>query len=222
MTILLGCTAFATEEEWDEIPFTDVTEDDWYYDSVYAVYNLGLLNGIDATTFAPNETMTRAMLVTVLYRIISSTNGHILDNYPSSGFKDVSLNQWYTEAVDWGVYCGIVTGVDAEHFNPMDPVTREQTATLFFRLASNYCWVDSENTRIPWDNGARDDLSDYPDADKIFPYAQEAFAWAVANKIIEGTTLENDTTPILAPSQSATRAQVSAIIVRFISYIDQL
>ncbi|MGI6013764.1 MAG: S-layer homology domain-containing protein [Oscillospiraceae bacterium] len=216
LVVALGCTAFAT----DDFPFTDVPENSWYYDYVNAVYQAGIMKGVSETEFAPHATMTRAMLVTVLYRLIEEDPS---TDYPTSGFYDVANDQWYTEAVDWGVYNGFISGVEPRYFHPDDPVSREQAAALFFRIASAYVWVLEDGSEIPWDNGARADLSRYPDANNVFDYAKEAFQWAVANDIIEGTTAsENDPTPILAPGQSATRAQVAAIIVRFVIYLDNL
>lgn len=220
MIAALGCFAFATEQDWMDLPFADVSEDDWYYDDVYAAYALGLVKGTSDTTFEPNITMTRAMLVTVLYRIIDP-RAHILPDYPDSGFSDVSRNQWYTEAVDWAVYCNIANGMDATHFSPAEPVTREQAATFLFRLASTYRW-EIGSQKIPWDNGNRADLSSYPDLSEVHAYAVTPLQWAVANGIIKGTTLIDDDTLLLAPSASATRAQVCALVVRFVDYIDNL
>ena len=214
----LGCTAFAIEAEQDTIPFTDVSEDSWYYHDVYTAYHLGLMNGMTDTTFAPEETMTRAMLVMVLYRIAGEDPEAV---YPSSNFADVPANTWYTQAVNWAADCGIAFGTDPEHFRPNESVNRQQAVTFFFRLASNYCWKSlMGDTEVPWDNSHRADLSKYVDCSHVQEYAVEAFQWAVANSIVDG--IPSDDSATLSPSNSATRAQLSAIAVRFEAHINSM
>ena len=214
LVVALGCTAFAS----GDLPFTDVPENSWYYVYVNTVYEEGFMNGTSATTFSPQGTMTRGMLITVLYRM--ATFGEEFEtDYPSAGFFDVDPDIWYAEAVDWGVYYGIVKGTGGRYFSPDDPITREQAATFFLRTASQLPLEDG--SQIPLDNGMRADLNDFPDANNVHDYAVEALQWAVANDIITGTTNDYNEV-ILAPRDSATRAQLAAIVTRFALYLYDL
>lgn len=212
LIVALGCTAFATEPEIDvectkescTLPFEDVSVDSWYHSYVHFVYEHDLMVGTAETIFAPDETMNRAMLVTVLYRL---TEPYFDEEVPASAFVDVPADTWYTEAVDWAAYHGVVFGVDEEHFDPMGPVTREQTAAILFRFANVF----------ELDDGLRADLSEFPDVGNIQPYAVEAFEWAVINELIFGS-LEDDTV-VLDPQGSATRAQVATLIARYAVYL---
>ncbi len=183
------------ESQPEPLPFTDVAESDWFYDAVRYAYENGLMGGIGDNLFAPNHPTTRAQLVTILYR---------LEGEPAvtgqGPFTDVEADTWYTDAVTWAAEEGVVNGVSATQFAPGNNITREQLATILFRYAQ----------AKGYDVSPRADLSGFPDAGDILPYAQEAMAWAVAEGLLQG--FEDDT---LRPQGNATRAQIATILMRF-------
>ena len=127
------------------LPFTDVREADWFYDDVVYAYENGLFSGTSDTTFSPNASMTRAMLVTVLYR---------LEGQPTvsgrSGFSDVKLNSYYEDAVTWAADNGIVNGTGATTFSPNANVTREQMAAILYRYAQyKHCLLYTSRPDLP-------------------------------------------------------------------------
>lgn len=180
------------------LPFSDVKSGNWFYDAVKYAYEQGLMTGTSATTFAPNGTMNRAMIVTVLYR---------LENSPAvtgaSKFTDVPAGQWYSDAVAWAAANKIVNGYDETTFGPMNAVTREQMAAILFR----YEQVKGlENVTL------EENLNRFPDQNKISAYAIPALQWAVGQKIINGNA---DGT--LDPTGTATRAQVAQIFTNLLN-----
>lgn len=180
------------------LPFTDVKSDNWFYDAVKYAYAQGLMTGTSATTFAPNGTMNRAMIVTVLYRLEKSpaVTG-------ASKFTDVPAGQWYSDAVAWAAANKIVNGYDETTFAPMNAVTREQMAAILFR----YEQVKGlENVTL------EENLNRFPDQNKISAYAIPALQWAVGQKIINGNA---DGT--LDPTGTATRAQVAQIFTNLLN-----
>lgn len=180
------------------LPFTDVKSGDWFYPAVQYAYAQGLMTGTSATTFAPNGTMNRAMIVTVLYRLEKSpaVTG-------ASKFTDVPAGQWYSDAVAWAAANKIVNGYDETTFGPMNAVTREQMAAILFR----YEQVKGlENVTL------EENLNRFPDQNKISAYAIPALQWAVGQKIINGNA---DGT--LDPTGTATRAQVAQIFTNLLN-----
>lgn len=180
------------------LPFTDVKSGHWFYDAVQYAYAQGLMTGTSATTFAPNGTMNRAMIVTVLYRLEKSpaVTG-------ASKFTDVPAGQWYSDAVAWAAANKIVNGYDETTFGPMNAVTREQMAAILFR----YEQVKGlENVTL------EENLNRFPDQNKISAYAIPALQWAVGQKIINGNA---DGT--LDPTGTATRAQVAQIFTNLLN-----
>lgn len=176
------------------LPFTDVSTYDWFYEYVKYVYDNGIMDGIDVGVFGPGITTTRAMLVTMLYRVagepyVSGTND----------FADVAANTWYTDAVTWASKNGIVTGVDVGVFNPNGAITREQLATILYRYAEY----------VGEDVSARASLSRFTDTGSISAYARDAMSWAVAEGILDGRTATE-----LAPTGECTRAEVATMIAR--------
>lgn len=181
--------------EAPDLPFSDVTESDWFYDAVTYAYENGLMDGVGAGLFAPNSETTRAQLVTILYRLSGQPA-------PSgdSGFSDVETGTWYTDAVAWAAQNGIVNGVSDTQFVPGDDITREQLAVILYRYA----------TYQGYDVSQRADLSGFVDAGTISTYAQEALSWANAQGLVLG--FEDDS---LRPQGTATRAQIAAVLMRF-------
>lgn len=186
------------EFDTDKAPkslFDDVESDAWYFNAVEFVVDAGLFNGISKTEFAPEDTMTRAMLVTVLYRL--SGEGDVLTDLD---FVDVEKNAWYADAVAWAYENGIANGISETEFAPDAELTREQLATILFRYAE-HLGLDTEKHA---------DLSRFEDIEALGTWAYDAVAWSVEAGLINGTS---DT--LLAPGSSATRAQVATILMRF-------
>lgn len=173
------------------MPFADVPEGAWYYDAVSYVYANGLMDGVSATTFAPDANMTRAMLVTILWRV----EGEPVVNYLLP-FTDVPADAWYTEAVRWAASEGIVTGVSDTSFAPNAEITREQLAAILHRYAGEPATAAN--------------LAGYADGASVSAYAVDAMRWCVEHGIITGVT---DTT--LEPQGTATRAQCATMLMWF-------
>lgn len=184
-----------SEKDCPSEKFTDVDQSKWYHEGVdYAIKN-GLMNGTGANTFAPDATTTRAMVVTILYRLDGEPA--VTKNIP---FADVPAGKWYSDAINWAAANGIVDGYGNNKFGPDDTITREQMAAILYRYASykGYNVSDLAN------------LSGYTDAGKVSTWADTAVRWAVSAGLIEGTSGST-----LSPSGSATRAQVATILMRF-------
>ena len=181
-----------------KLPFTDVSTSDWFYDDVAFVYKNGLFSGTDSRSFSPNASMTRAMLVTVLYR---------LEGDPTvtgrSSFTDVRSGAYYEKSVIWAAANGIVTGTDSTSFSPDAKVTREQLAAILYRYA--------QYRKLDTDASAK--LNSFTDADSVSAYASEALGWAVSEGLINGASGK------LMPKGDATRAQVAAILHRFVKNV---
>ena len=194
VTVVHGTKA---EEPWVN-PFRDVTESDWFYDDVRFANQNGLFNGVEKDLFAPEEPMTRGMLVTVLWRLDGETAPKT-----ATTFTDVDANAYYADAVAWAAESGVVNGIGGNKFDPEGNVTREQIAAILFRYAS----------LKGVDTAARADLTAFPDAEKTSAYAHDALSWAVAAELVKGT--KEGSTIYLDPQGSATRAQVAAILSRY-------
>lgn len=176
--------------------FVDVAPDAWYTDAVQYAYDHGLMTGTSATTFAPNTTTTRAMIVSILARQENVTSAE------DAGFTDVAAGDWYATAVNWAAREGIIAGFEDESFRPNAAITREQLAAIL----CNYSAWKGEDT------SARADLDEYTDAISISSWATDTMSWAVAEQLLAGVT-ENT----LEPQGAATRAQVAAVLQRFLS-----
>lgn len=180
-----------------DMPFVDVPGDAWYAGGVRYVYAHGLMNGTGNWRFSPNRTTTRAMIATILYRMEGSPRV-----YGTSQFGDVVSGSWYEDAVIWATQNDIVEGYTSKTFGPNDPITREQMAAMLYRYA-DYCRCDMSAGRYV-------DLSKYSDMNEISDYAIPALRWAVGEEIIEGRTGKR-----LAPTDTATRAEVAVMLMRF-------
>lgn len=186
------------EDETVKADFADVAADAWYADAVQYVYENGMMSGTSETTFSPDLTTTRGMIVTILYRLEGSPD---LSNenlgYP---YADVDANAYYADAVYWARQNGIVSGMSAEQFAPNNAITREQMAAILYRYAQFK----------GYDVSAKADLSVYTDAANVGTYATDAMAWANGAQLITGTSQAT-----LTPAGNATRAQVATILMRF-------
>ena len=181
------------------LPFPDVTEGDWFYDAVRYAYETGLMDGVGDNLFAPNSQTTRAQLVTILYRLEGEP-----EVSGTSGFSDVAAGTWYTDAVAWAAQNGIVNGVSDTEFAPGDDITREQLAAILYRYAAYQ----------GYDVSQRADLSGFGDAESISGYAQEALSWAHAQGLVLG--FEDGS---LRPQGTASRAQIAAVLMRFLAAV---
>lgn len=193
--LLLLCMALPVSAAKDSHPFNDVSDSAWYAPYVEYVYQHGLMEGTSKTTFAPNQQMTRCMLVTVLWRMDGSGN-----TTGSTPFADVQTNGYYYNALVWAYQNGIITGTSPNTFSPNAPITREMMVTIFYRYA------ESQGK----DTGNLNNLNQYTDREKIAGYAKIPFQWAVQAGVINGNT---DTT--LNPRGTATRAECATILKRF-------
>ena len=177
------------------LPFADVPSGSWYYDDVAYVYDTGLMTGLTATAFGPNLSTTRGMIVTILWR---------MENEPVAKhgcpFADVRRGSYYEQAIAWASENGIVTGFDASTFAPDRAITREQLAAILFRFAA-YRGMDAVTLR--------ENLSSFQDQAAISAYAVSALNWAVGEGLMQGTGDK------LEPTGNATRAQVAAMLRRF-------
>ena len=195
MTVYAGWRA---DENPDIVvnPFTDVSEKDWFYNDAMFVYKNGLMLGTSKTLFSPHGTVTRGMMATILWRMEGS-----LAPKDENSFTDVEAGRWYADAITWTTENGIFAGYSKDKFGPDDPITREQLTAIFYRYADykGYKLTITEN------------LDKFEDADKITDYAKMVMQWAVGNGLIKGKS-EN----LLDPQGTATRAEISAMLHRFI------
>lgn len=177
--------------------FSD-TNGHWAADAILFASSRELFQGVGASTFVPDGTMTRAMLATVLYRLESAAaNG-------TSSFHDVIAGEWYADAVIWANQAGIVTGYGNGLFGVDDTITREQLATMLYRYAG-YIGVSTD---------AAGELSRFSDVEEVSEWADRAMKWAVGCGLITGKDHAS-----LDPAGTATRAEVATMLMRFVSLI---
>ena len=178
-------------------PFTDLDANAWYHDGVHWALESGVMSGVSTDTFAPDTPVSRAMLVTMLWRQAGTpaAAGQI-------DFTDVSPGRWYTEAVRWAAEQGIVNGYNAQTFGPDDAISREQFAVILWRYAS------LQGADVS--SGVVDRLGQYLDTEKIAPWALVAMRWAVHTGLIRGVSDDS-----LCPKAGATRAQAATLLMRF-------
>jgi GH25 family lysozyme M1 (1,4-beta-N-acetylmuramidase) len=171
-------------------PFTDVTEQDWFYQVVMSAYEDGVVKGMTDTTFVPTGTASRGQVITMLYRMMDEPS-----YTQTAGYTDLTAD-YYKDAVNWAAENGVVNGYSDTSFGPDKAITRQDLATILYRLAGS--------------PAVTADLSQYADSDSVSTYAAQAMAWAVEKGIISG--YEDST---LRPKKQATRAEVCAMLVRY-------
>ena len=172
-------------------------ENGWYHTGVDFMVRNGFMNGVADDAFDVDGNLTRAQLVTILYRIAGEP-----ESTATNPFADVADGQWYTNAVIWAAENGIVKGVNTTTFAPNDQITREQIATILFRYAKA--------------EKVEGKLAGFPDAEQVSDYAADAMAWAVEQGLINGIS-ESDGKTYLAPQETATRAQIAVILMRYLT-----
>ena len=180
----------------DVNPFTDISEKDWFYGDVMFVYENGLMLGTSKTLFSPHGTVMRGMMATILWRMEGSPVPK-----GKNSFTDVEAGKWYADAITWTAENGIFAGYGKDKFGPDDPITREQLAAIFYRYA------DYKG----YDLTVKGDLDKFKDADKITDYAKTAMQWAVGSGLVKGKSGN-----LLDPQGTATRAEIAAMLHRFI------
>ena len=192
LMLSLGMNTFAAAEDTG---FSDVDAGAWYAGAVEYVRDNGLMSGVSDTAFAPDESMTRGMLVTTLYRLAGSpplANENL--GYP---FADVPGDAWYADGVYWARLNGVVSGYSDERFGPDDPVTREQAAAILWRYAGSPAAQAGQS---------------FADESEISLYAAQAVDWARAIGIMNGSDGNR-----FLPGERATRAQVAIILQNYLT-----
>lgn len=183
--------------------YEDIDVDAWYYDSVDWVVDRGYMSGYgDGTNFGPADDLSRAQMVTVLYRLAGEPDA---DPEDVTRFPDCDPNAFYAKALAWAFSEGVFTGMEDGSFAPSDGLTREQAATALFRLAE----------AVGADTSARTDLSDYPDAESVSPFASDAMSWAVATGVLSGRNPEPGVF-VLDPGDVCSRAELAALLQRLL------
>lgn len=178
-----------------QLPFADVALGTWYYDDVVYVYQKGLFSGQSATEFAPGNPMMRCMMTTVLHRLAGEPPvGYV------ALFSDVPAGQWYTNGTIWAGQLGVVSGVGDGKFSPFTDVTRQEIAVFLYRYA--------QKLGRTLDTSA--DLSEFSDVSSVADWSRDAMSWAVGAKILNGSDGR------LMPGGSASRAEVAAMLHRFV------
>ena len=179
------------------LPFNDVAYTSWYYDAVKFVYDKGIMDGVSYYRFAPDATITRGMVVTMLWRMAGEPYE------AAAGFTDVAAGRYYTTAVAWAARNGIVEGMTSTTFAPDQAITREQLASILYRYAK---WLGF--------SGYGSDISGYTDAGKVSSYAYDAMSWAVRSGVVTGTSAR-----VLDPQGTASRAAAAQMFMNFYNYI---
>jgi len=180
-------------------PFQDVDRNAWYHDGLHYVVEEGLMQGMSSTSFAPNTATSRAMIVTILWRLEGSP---MVDS--AMRFEDVAAGAWYTEAIRWAAATGIVTGYSEKAFGPNDSITREQMAAILYRYAQYKGYALSGSS-----------IQSYTDAANVSSWAKDAMEWACGSGLIQGSS------NLLDPQGDAIRAQSATILHRFCEMLDK-
>ena len=191
-----------------ENPFTDVAEDAWYYEYVMVMAEAGIINGMTATTFEPEGTLTRAQFATMLYRLLG---GEPVEE-ATEPFTDVSESDWFYHEVAWAYEVGLINGMTATTFEPNEKITREQVATILYR-ATGKLGIELGTVEA--------DFAGYEDGAKVSDYAVEAMAWACEAGIINGISFDNSGKLYLDPQGNATRAQSAKLLTMWILYLNE-
>lgn len=185
-------------------PFSDVVPRSWYEQGVIYAYENGLMVGTSNTEFSPNADTTRAMIVTILYRLEGSP-----DVERTASFTDVPDNEWYSDAVAWAAQKNIVNGYGNGKFGPQDSITRQQLAAILYRYTA---YKDVSVSANGW-------ASSYPDVGSVSTWAVAAMQWAVRQEYITGSVVNGQV--FLLPEASASRAQIATILTRYLCNNDK-
>ena len=190
--------AIVLDSKSHELPFTDLGESQWYESAVAYVYRHNIMEGMSATTFQPNGTLSRAMAVQIFYNLEGQPD--ISDENLGYPYEDVDAQAWYGDAVYWARITGVATGYGDGTFQPGDSITRQEFAQMLY----NYAKYKG------YDLTAEGDLSQFPDSNTVADWAETAMSWANGNQLINGH--DNGT---IDAAGTATRAQAASILMRF-------
>lgn len=185
--------------KYTSLPFNDVSYGDWYYNAVQFVYSRGIMDGVDYYKFDPNGTITRGMILTMLWRMAGEPF-----EMPVTSFTDVAIGRYYTTAVAWACRNGIADGMGESTFGPNDAITREELVTLLYRYAQ-YFGHSCIGTSI----------EGFADAGSVSSYAYNAMCWAYKAGVVTGTTGSR-----LNPQGTASRAEAAQMIMSFYSFLN--
>ena len=190
----LACSAGAANVS----NFSDVRPSDWYHDAVNYVCENGLMNGTSNTMFSPNDTTSRSMIVTILYRLAGSPD--LPESNWGYPYADVDASAYYSTPVYWARMNDLVTGYSDTQFGPDDAITREQMAAILYRYADSL-GIDTDTDFVP------DKYYDFSDYQAVSRYATSAMSWCVNKGIVNGSNGK------LNPQGTATRAEVATILM---------
>lgn len=183
--------------------FEDVKSGSWYESAVDTATGYGLFNGTSETKFSPDDGMTRGMLATVLYNL----SGKPEYGTDAGAFNDVETGKWYEDPVDWAYKVGVTSGTSETEFSPNQDITREQLVTMLYRYAEKIGAASSN----------RNAITGFPDGNNVAGYAKDAMQWAVAEGFISGRAQGGKN--YIAPQGTASRAEVAAVLTRFVKYL---
>ena len=183
--------------DYPDMPFIDVNPNSWYYSAIEFVYNKGIMNGVTASSFNPDGTITRGMIVTMLWRMAGEPSA------VSVGFADVAADSYYAKAIAWAAKNGIIEGYSASSFGPNDAITREQLATVLYRYAKYLGYTTTGSS-----------LSGYYDASRVSSWAKDAMGWAVKNGVVTGVS-----STWLNPNGTASRAEAAQMFMNFYEFL---
>ena len=183
--------------DYPDMPFIDVNPNSWYYSAIEFVYNKGIMNGVTASTFNPDGTITRGMIVTMLWRMAGEPSA------VAAGFADVAADSYYAKAIAWAANNGIIEGYSASSFGPNDAITREQLATVLYRYAKYLGYTTTGSS-----------LSGYYDASRVSSWAKDAMGWAVKNGVVTGVS-----STWLNPNGTASRAEAAQMFMNFYEFL---
>ena len=193
-----ACVAYIIDD--DKSPFYDLREDHWAREYIDECFDAGIMNGTGGGKFSPSGAVSRAQVVTTLWRLAGEPAAE-----GEGTFVDVADGTWYTDAVKWAAECGITTGVGGDYFAPDRTVTRGEVAAILYRYAE---YAGDDVT-------AKAELSTFADADELSDWNRDAFAWCAAEGIITGKTAGESSPVRLAPSDALTRAEIAAVLCRY-------
>lgn len=183
--------------DYPDMPFIDVNPNSWYYSAIEFVYNKGIMNGVTASSFNPDGTITRGMIVTMLWRMAGEPSA------VAAGFADVAADSYYAKAIAWAANNGIIEGYSASSFGPNDAITREQLATVLYRYAKYLGYTTTGSS-----------LSGYYDASRVSSWAKDAMGWAVKNGVVTGVS-----STWLNPNGTASRAEAAQMFMNFYEFL---
>ena len=183
--------------DYPDMPFIDVNPNSWYYSAIEFVYNKGIMNGVTASSFNPDGTITRGMIVTMLWRMAGEPSA------VAAGFADVAADSYYAKAIAWAAKNGIIEGYSASSFGPNDAITREQLATVLYRYAKYLGYTTTGSS-----------LSGYYDASRVSSWAKDAMGWAVKNGVVTGLS-----STWLNPNGTASRAEAAQMFMNFYEFL---